>query len=274
MDNYCPDHPELIQIELKRRQDSSSTIVFHDILCFLCAILSFSIYMIINRYIAVIVFLFTSIFVQVYAQSNEDSFKHWSVGLSGALNNYDAWELEPSISYNLVRYAGAGVGILFTKTMGNDSYGGYSADKTLRWFLSDDLNYSLAIRPEIHLATPAVYLDKDHDLALSLRVSPGLTIPFPTNLNHDVEYIPNQTGVTTPVKYDQVKNTGAKACYFHLKTALALEIDVITLSLGYNFSNFDLYGGSRNTIVEGEKLKPTTKIQYMHSVFLNLSYSF
>lgn len=231
--------------------------------------------MVTNRNITYLIILFALMCIPGYSQSDKEPCKYWTAGLSAALTNYDAWEIEPSIAYHPIRYAGIGVGILYTKTMGKPSYSGYTADQSLIWFIaSDDLNYVLALRPELRLATPAVYLDKDQELALSLRVSPGLTIPFPANLPHNVEYIPNRVGVNTAVAYDRVTNTGAKACYYHLKTAIALEMDEITLSLGYNFSNFDLYGGSRNIIVEGKRLKPATGIKYMHSVSVGVSYSF
>ena len=44
-------------------------------------------------------------------------------------------------------------------------------------------------------------------------------------------------------------------------------------SLGYIFSNFDLYSGGRNFVVEGKRLS-MPRIRFMHSFFLSIGYRF
>ena len=55
---------------------------------------------------------------------------------------------------------------------------------------------------------------------------------------------------------------------------VSLEIDdSIILSMGYTLSNFDLYGGSRNIVIEGRKLNPE-RHPLMHSFFIGIGYRF
>lgn len=49
--------------------------------------------------------------------------------------------------------------------------------------------------------------------------------------------------------------------------------DSIILSMGYTLSNFDLYGGSRNIVIEGRKLNPE-RHPLMHSFFIGIGYRF
>ena len=58
------------------------------------------------------------------------------------------------------------------------------------------------------------------------------------------------------------------------KSMLSLDIDQrYIFSLGYIFSNFDLYSGGRNFIVEGKRLS-MPRIRFMHSFFLSIGYRF
>ena len=65
-------------------------------------------------------------------------------------------------------------------------------------------------------------------------------------------------------------NSGARKVYYNVRTAVSLEMDErIILSAGYTFSDFDIYGGSRNIIVESGKL-PFPKACMMHSAFVSI----
>ena len=77
-----------------------------------------------------------------------------------------------------------------------------------------------------------------------------------------------------PQKFDHIKNKGGKSLFYHIKSMLSLYIDQrYIFSLGYIFSNFDLYSGGRNFVVEGKRLS-MPRIRFMHSFFLSIGYRF
>ena len=210
-------------------------------------------------------------------QAQEVEKSHmWKVELSGALNNNSAWEVEPSVTYLPIPYVGITMGLLFCNTIEQDSYTGFSRDN--QWFWdSDESNpgcHFFALRPAIQLVTPAFKFGKDKDTGLSLVVSPGSTIPLPVNQEFNISYVPNTPGVWIPQKFDHIKNKGGKSLFYHIKSMLSLYIDQrYIFSLGYIFSNFDLYSGGRNFVVEGKRLS-MPRIRFMHSFFLSIGYRF
>ncbi|WP_297909231.1 hypothetical protein [uncultured Parabacteroides sp.] len=206
----------------------------------------------------------------------EEKSQMWKVEISGALNNYPAWEVEPSVTFLPIPYVGITMGLLFCNTIDRGSYTGTSKDGL--WFWDSDRDdpgcHFFALRPAIQLVTPAFKFGKDKDTGLSLVISPGLTIPLPVNQEFNIDYIPNSPGVWIPQKFDHIKNKGGKSLFYHIKGMLSLDINrQYILSAGYAFSNFDLYSGGRNLIVEGERLS-MPKIRFMHSGFLSIGYRF
>lgn len=209
---------------------------------------------------------------EVACAQGSDKTKHWKVELAGALNNYTAWEIEPFITYHPIRYIGLSMGLLFSNPLENNDFNGQSIDKQWLWNSADNNSGShfFAFRPAIQLVSPSVWLGENKDYQLYFSVSPGLTIPLPTNKEFDIEYIPNRPGTWTIYKTEHVENYSAPGLFYHFKSAFSLEIDnSITFSLGYTFSNFDLYSGSRNIVVEGEKLSPE-KHHFMHSFSIGI----
>lgn len=200
----------------------------------------------------------------------------WKVELAGALNNYDAWEVEPSVVFLPLDYVGASLGLMFIRPYHDNTPAGTSQDKQLRWSYTDDYapSYLLALRPALQLNTPKWWVGRDKDYALYLSLSPGLTLPLPANRGFNIDYYPNKPGMWTTIRREYIQNQGARTVYYHLRTALSLEIDGgFIFSLGYTCSDFDLYGGSRNITIEGQKLSlPAHKL--MHSVSISLGYRF
>lgn len=168
------------------------------------------------------------------------------------------------------------MGLLFTAPYPSTSENGITADRQLQWSSthSNATSYLLAWRPALRLNTPKLWLGHDKEYALFLSVSPGLTLPFPADRQFSIDYYPNRTGVWTALKREQVKNSGARKVYYHLRTAISLEIDNrLIFSAGYTFSDFDIYGGSRNIIVEGTKLD-LPQPRNMHAAFLGIGIRF
>ena len=73
----------------------------------------------------------------------------WKVELAGALNNYDAWEVEPSVAFLPLDYVGISLGLLFTQPYRDNHPTGLSLDKQFQWAYTDKYapSYLLALRP-------------------------------------------------------------------------------------------------------------------------------
>lgn len=226
-----------------------------------------------KRYLFYLPFLLIS--PSLYAQQ-PDKHPLWETELAGGLNNYDAWEIEPSITFYPLHYTGITMGLLFTSPYHTNSPGGIAKDQKLRWSCTDEntTNHFFALRPALKFNTPRLWIGEDKDYALYLSVSPGLTIPLPANQTFSIDYFPNHEGVWTALRREQVKNSGGKRLYFHLRTTASFEIDnSLILSVGYVISDFDLYGGSRNITIEGERLDlPHHRL--MHTAFVSIGYRF
>lgn len=221
------------------------------------------------------ILLFLLAYLPIHAQESE---KHllWEVELQGALTNCSSWEVEPAVTFFPFKYAGISMGLLFTAPYPSTSENGITADRQLQWSSthSNAASYLLAWRPALRLNTPKLWLGHDKEYALFLSISPGLTLPFPADRQFSIDYYPNRTGVWTALKREQVKNSGARKVYYHLRTAISLEIDNrLIFSAGYTFSDFDIYGGSRNIIVEGTKLD-LPQARNMHAAFLSIGIRF
>lgn len=206
----------------------------------------------------------------------EEKARVWKVELTGALNNYSGWEIEPSITYQPIPYAGITLGLLFCDLIEKNHFSGTSIDKQWVWSSSEEnpISPSLAFRPAILLSTPALILGKDRDMGLSFILSPGLTIAFPRNKGFNIEYVPNAPGAWVPQRFSHVKNKGGKSLFYHIKGMFTLDFDnEYTLSAGYTFSNFDMFSGGRNITIEGERITMPT-YRFTHSFFVSIGYRF
>lgn len=229
----------------------------------------------IDKYRILAVGLLLLIGISVFAQEKEPG-KYWKVELLGALTNYSAWEIEPSVTYQPFRYLGVSMGLVFSRPINGSGFAGESQDKQWYWSAGseDEGSHFFSIRPSIQVSTPSVWLGKDKDCALYFTFMPGLSIPLPANKSLDVEYYPPQPGVWTTGKVDRVRNEGASSVFYQFRGALSLEFDEsVIVSMGYSFSDYDLYSGTRNIVIEGRQLNPK-KQNFMHSFFIGLGFRF
>lgn len=145
--------------------------------------------------------------------------------------------------------------------------------------------YSFIAKAGLQFTTPAVMLSKN-EMGLSLRVSPGITIPIPTNKSMAIyhfkrynDYIEDENESESYQYYiydsrEDVKNSGAKFCYWYVRSELVLEFEEQwEFTMGYTYSNFDHYGGSRNIKVNDKPLVISDK-KLHHTISLGLTFKF
>lgn len=94
-----------------------------------------------NTFGYILIFIFSSIGTSIYAQE-KGTVKYWKVELMGAVNTYDGWEIEPSVTYQPVRYIGLTMGLLFCNPINESGFIGESQDKQWYWSAVDDDNGS------------------------------------------------------------------------------------------------------------------------------------
>ena len=223
---------------------------------------------------SIVIFLLYS-FASLYSQDIKEK-RFWQVELSGALTSQCSWEVEPSVTFLPIDYVGLTAGLVFTSPYPSKSLGGVTLNKQFRWSETNDnsVSYFFAFRPALRFNSPKLWVGRDKDYALYISVSPGLTIPLPSDRRFTIDYYPNRPGVWTAIKREEVTNSDARKLYYNVRSAISLEIDErIVFSAGYNFSDFDIYGGSRNITVEGSKL-PLPKACMMHSAFVSIGVRF
>lgn len=213
--------------------------------------------------------------ISLYSQGRKEK-RLWQVDINGALTSQSSWEVEPSVTFLPIDYVGLTAGLVFTSPYPSKSLGGLTPNKQLRWSETNDnsVSYFFAFRPALRFNSPRIYFGKDKDYAICLSVSPGLTIPLPSDRRLTIDYYPNQHGEWTAIKREEVTNSGARKLYYNVRAAVSFEIDErLVFSAGYTFSDFDIYGGSRNIAVEGSKL-PLPEACVMHSAFVSIGVRF
>jgi len=145
--------------------------------------------------------------------------------------------------------------------------------------------YGFIAKAGLQFTTPAIMLSKN-EMGLSLRVSPGITIPIPTNKTmliynyKPVEFVFENEDISINEQYYSydskvdVKNSGGKFCYWYVRSELVLEYEEQwEFCMGYTYSNFDLYGGSRNIKVNDTPLVISDK-KLHHTISLGITYKF
>lgn len=223
-----------------------------------------------------------------------------AVGLRLNTSTFPSLDVEITGEYRPFRYVGANAGIIFITPFSNqtntsDYYNETNPDsenetETYVWEINSyrDACYRLALKAGLQFTTPAIMLSKN-EMGLSLRVSPGITIPLPANkvvtaTNYNVftreEFFGDEENETDNemiwlfTSKEDFKNTGAKTIYWYARAELVVEYEEQwEFSVGYTYSNFDIYGGSRNIIVHGSPIVLGDKEPH-HSISLGLSFKF
>lgn len=209
----------------------------------------------------------------------------FAAGIKLGASLYPSFDAEIDIEYRPFRYIGANVGLLLIMPINrsNDIVKELpTIDDITREFKNyKDASYGTAVRAGLQFTTPAVMLSKG-EMGLSLRLSPGILMPFPTNkrvkiINTKTETIeidPEHTYQYKEQSEEYYDNTGAKFCYWYGRGELVLEYEENwEFTIGYTYSNLDLYGGCRSIKVNDTPIVVAEK-KSMQNFMLGLTYKF
>lgn len=217
------------------------------------------------------------LFLAMFSYGQEEETPKGIVSISAGLNNNQSWEVEPSVSYYFCKYLGATLGLNVTNQYNQVGYvGSVIGNSELYWEIEDgDANVAkFLIRPAISLRTPVLWLNKDHDTGLTIGIEPGLFVALPYNDQITVNYRDKAHG-SIIVDSKRLSNTKGDWLFWNLRGIISLNVDRFIISTGYSISNFDIYSGRRNIIVENMKLNNKLPIrEYTYSSFLSLGYYF
>lgn len=218
--------------------------------------------------------LFLSPTVLLFAQ---DDRAKGIVSIAAGLNNNESWEVEPSVTYYFSKYIGVTLGLNVTSQYNQVGFSGTIAGNSrIYWSIEDDETNvaKFLLHPAISLRTPILWLDKDHETGLTIQIEPGMYIALPVNDQITVNYRDKERN-STIIDSKRVSNTKGECVFWNVRGSISLNIDRFVLSTGYSISNFDIYSGRRNIVVENLKLDQKLPIrEYTYSFFISLGYCF
>lgn len=222
----------------------------------------------------ILIALILSVFLSGYAESNES--RMWQVSLTGGLyiNNEQAWQLEPSVSWHLHKYIGIGMGIEFTSQYNQPSrttvIDGHEAE-----LVNNERNVVWIIfKPYVTFKSPAVWKSADEYMRLWFQADPGISLacPFRNSLTYEMKEF--QGAVSNTVDYRRFSNKDLQWFYWNARASVNFAIDRFIIGAGYSISNLDYYSGRRNvTLANGQKFYVPKK-ELSQSIFLSLGYTF
>ncbi len=214
-----------------------------------------------------------------------------AAGLRLSPSTFPSLDVEIIGEYRPFRYVGANAGLMFLTPFSNrvNNNVEFVEDIKYLWEIKSyrDAAYRFAFKAGLQFTTPAIMLCKN-EMGLSLRLSPGITIPLPTNKSITVSkfevftkediFGDEANGSTERVlifnSEESFNNTGAKTLYWYARAELVLEFEEQwEFSVGYSYSNLYMYAGSRSIVVHDTPLVKGDK-EPMHSFHLGLTYKF
>ena len=206
--------------------------------------------------------------IPCYGQVEEALKRHWQVKAETSFFNTLDAGMEYGITYFPIEYVGVGVSI-----GGAENFNG---SKMVFWkevheeakiYFTEDLADNVWFRCGVQLKSPSFWKSKNHKLALSFKLGAGITIPIP--VNRTVTYHEN-----SEFPFDQqVNNHGGKAVFFHIKPAIALDLNRWQFWLGYTGSNLDIYSGVRNVKIDDEQI-PLPDKKFMNGFTMGVGFRF
>lgn len=186
--------------------------------------------------------------------------------LVGSLTSGDTWQLEASYHWFPIKYVGIGTSVGLWRQIGYN-YTGSSEN----WHIKDD-NKSIMngfIMPSLVLRSPVIV--KTSEVDFGFMAEPGLML----NLPYDRVVVENSDEYGIPMNRAEVSNHNGRWWAFNLRLGIYAHIDEIGISLGYVYSNLDIYGMRRNMQYRGTRFDTfCPKRKDIGGAFIKVSYNF
>ncbi len=216
------------------------------------------------------------LFVFSAARAAEKETYRWQATLTGGLylNNEQAWQLEPAVTWNFHKLLGVGLGVELSGQYNQPSrltvIDGREAvltsnERDVAWIM---------LKPMLVIKSPEIWKTADRFYRLWVQAEPGLSLgcPFHNSLTYEIKEYSGAIGHT--VDYRKFPNQGLRWFYWNARASVNLAIDRFIIGAGYYVSNLDYYSGRRNvTLANGEKFHVPKK-EISQSVFLSVGYTF
>lgn len=199
-------------------------------------------------------------------KTEEDVFKHHSVGITGGLASGTIWQLEGTYHWFPCKYIGLGASIGMWKQIGTDY-----VPATQEWRVAEDSrNMSNGyVMPSVVLVSPTIF--KTEDVNIGVMVEPG----FMMNIGYNKAEIELTYGSGIPQAYEKVSCNNGRWYAFNLRIGVFVEIKPLTFSLGYVYSNLDIYAMRRNMIYRNTKFDDFyPRKKSIDGMYLKAAYSF
>lgn len=212
---------------------------------------------------AIIIILFLSPLL-VSGEGKEDDFGRHRLGFSGALTSSDTWQAETSYHFMLTRNIGIGGAIGMWQQYFID---GYPSGNNWQIDSDDEKISNLFLRPSIILVSPRLFSLGLWNFALMAEPGVMMNIPYQRVTIDILE------GYHT-VDYKHASTSRGQWCAFECKAGIEANFMYGSITLGYLFSNLDIFGISRNLHYDGVRFGdfyPDRKL--MHGAFISLSFN-
>lgn len=211
--------------------------------------------------------------IEMRAQDDKSVF---TADLYGGIyiNNEQAWQIEPSVSWAFHKYLGLALGLELTRQYNQPSrqtvIDGHVADladneRNIGWMI---------LKPSVVIKSPAIWKSKDNDYRLWAQIEPGISLacPFRNSLTYKIKDLSGVIGQT--VDYQTFPNKGLQWFYWNARASVNFSVDRLIFRGGYSISNMDYYSGRRNVLLPDGNKFYVPKKELSHSVFLSIGYLF
>ena len=219
--------------------------------------------------LSVILMLIACPFVKA---ENPDS--EWQATLFGGLylNNEQAWQVEPNVSWFFNKYIGIGAGLELTAQYNQPSrmtvIDGHEAvlaknERNVAWII---------LKPSVIFRSPTVWKTTDEYFRLWFQAEPGLSFacPFRNSLTYDIKAF--NYGPTIGSR--RFLNKGLQWFYWNARVSINFSIDEYIIGVGYSLSNLDYYSGRRNIVLANGEKYHVPKKELSQSIYLSIGYTF
>ena len=206
--------------------------------------------------------------------SAQNSRSLFTVDLYGGiyLNNEQAWQIEPSASWNFHKYFGVNFGVEFTRQYNQPVrqtvINGHEAE-----LVDNERNTGWIIfKPSLSIKSPAIWKNPDNSCRLWAQLEPGISLgcPFQNSLTYGIRKFSGGTSQT--VDYRKYPNKGLRWFYWNARASVCFSVDRFVFRAGYYFSNLDYYSGRRNVTLDNGNKYYVPKKELSHSIFLSVGY--